>query len=240
MQAANDFFLHCKFTRVYMTYLKPMFFLIASLCFGLIMFLLPAIDLMVSAWFYVDGAGFVYKDFWLFRWFYEVFAKVALWLAMLWMGIMVFIGIRKRRVHWQSAYLLLALVVSAIVVEEILKKQVGRARPREVVQFSGDKQFTPAFVVAGQCSKNCSFVSGHAAIGYYFMLFSFVFAKARVWLYSGLALGLMLSLTRVVQGAHFFSDVILAGLIVYGVGWSLYHLLFKRRIQDQKLLSSNA
>jgi lipid A 4'-phosphatase len=221
-----------------MTLIKPIVFVAVSLCFGLMVFLLPNIDLAVSGWFFVEGSGFIYKDYWVFRVFYDLFAKVVPWIVGFLLVIMAVIGIKKRRFHWQSAYLLLALVVSAIVVEELLKKQVGRARPREVVQFAGEKTFTPAFKIAAQCSKNCSFVSGHAAIGFYFMLFSFVFTRTRFWFYAGLSLGLMLSLTRVAQGGHFFSDVMFSGIFVYAIGWSLYHGLFKRRIQAGQLLTA--
>ena len=53
-----------------------------------------------------------------------------------------------------------------LVVNGILKEHWGRARPRDVTQFGGDRRFTPALVIADQCERNCSFSAGHPSAGF--------------------------------------------------------------------------
>lgn len=132
-------------------------------------------------------------------------------------------------------FLLMTLTIGGLVVEGYMKSTWDRARPRDVVAFGGDAQFTPAWVVSDQCSKNCSFVSGHAAIGFYFMVFGWVKRK-KAWIVPGLVLGIALGITRVVQGGHFPSDVILPGFIVVILSqWlSLWLLKFRFKWLPEK------
>ena len=106
-------------------------------------------------------------------------------------------------------YLLCCLLVGpGILVNAVLKdNSIGRARPRDVVQFDGAHQYTGAFRYSGACQRNCSFTSGHAAIGFFALALGWVFAS-RLWLASGILLGALLGLMRMAQGAHFFSDVL--------------------------------
>jgi len=115
-------------------------------------------------------------------------------------------------------FLICTLVASAVVIEIIMKNEFGRARPRHIVEFDGDKQFTRAFEISDQCEKNCSFVSGHAGIGFFFLSFGFLTRKKWGFL-PGIALGLLLSYTRITQGGHFLSDVIIAGYVTLGIAW---------------------
>jgi len=91
-----------------------------------------------------------------------------------------------------------------------------RARPVQVENSSGDKQFTTAFVYSGARSKNCSFVSGHAALGCDLMSLGWLFASPRAF-WAGCMVGVVLGLTRIVQGGHFFSDILFAFWAVYFV-----------------------
>ncbi len=84
------------------------------------------------------------------------------------------------------------------------------------MEFGGTKAFTPPLVIAGQCPRNCSFVSGEAASTY-----SVFYAGAALvpqWsvalLVIGTLGGLLTGLLRMAQGAHFLSDVIFAGVFM--------------------------
>lgn len=127
-----------------------------------------------------------------------------------------FWGISGRKV----SFLLISLVVGpGLIVESVLKTFSGRARPRDVTQFGGDELFTPALRLADSCDRNCSFVSGHAALAFWTTAFAFLLpAEHRPTAFmAGLTLGLLMGLARMAEGAHFFSDVIFAGLIVVGL-----------------------
>ena len=124
------------------------------------------------------------------------------------------------------AFLIVTLLLGpGLLVNQVLKADSGRARPLHTEVFGGDKQFTPAFQPADQCKTNCSFVSGHAGMGFWFLSLAWV-ARRRGWLYFGIGLGAMVGLGRIVQGAHFLSDVIFSFFTVYFTSLVLAKLFF--------------
>jgi lipid A 4'-phosphatase len=79
-----------------------------------------------------------------------------------------------------------------------------------------------------QCQRNCSFPSGHAALGFFFVAIGFVVGRHRGrWMRAGVALGTMLGCVRIVQGGHFLSDVVFAFCFVFVTAWVLHALLYK-------------
>ena len=124
------------------------------------------------------------------------------------------------------------LLGPGLMVNEVLKGHSGRARPMTVTQFEGDRQFTPAFAAADQCDHNCSFVSGHAGMGFFLIALAWVFRDRR-WLWAGIALGALVGLGRVVQGAHFLSDIVFAFWTVFGTCLLFAHwMLGSSRIEE--------
>lgn len=179
----------------------------------------PQIDLWFSSLFF-DGQGDFYlyynplvqASYQTFRYMPYFLVPVLIWLLLAswrWGGK----GERgTRRVLW---FLIATLAIGpGLLVNEVFKVESGRARPAQVEEFGGDKQFTPAFVASDQCQRNCSFVSGHAGMGFYFLAFAWVFGSRR-WLYYGALIGLAVGLGRVMQGAHFLSDVLFGYAVVY-------------------------
>src|SRR5690606_37476460 len=118
----------------------------------------------------------------------------------------------------------------ALLVETVLKSHWGRARPNDTVLFGGEAVFTPPLWIAQECAHNCSFVSGHAAIGFWLSAYGFLLPPA--WrlrgVAAGLVCGLFVGLVLVVQGAHFLSDVIFAGAFVLMVNALMAHLILRR------------
>lgn len=111
-----------------------------------------------------------------------------------------------------------------LLVEEGLKSHWGRARPDTVAEFGGAALFTPPWLPADQCLKNCSFVSGEAAGG---MALALSLGLILLWwrgrlprgVWRGLTavavlLPLVVSAQRVMAGRHFLSDVLFAFLFV--------------------------
>jgi lipid A 4'-phosphatase len=126
-------------------------------------------------------------------------------------------------------FLVAALAIGpGILVNTGLKDHWGRARPYQVEEFGGTRQFTPAPMIAEQCTRNCSFVSGHAAVGFCLVAFAFLLPAGRrrdIAIAAALAFGALIGLGRIVAGHHFLSDVVDAGLVVLGATWLLYRWL---------------
>ena len=143
---------------------------------------------------------------------------LALWLLSFWPRLN---KLRARRVA--IGFLLAgALLGPILVVDATLKEHSGRTRPVNIEQFGGTRQFTPAFIPADQCDKNCSFVSGHVATASFIMAFGWLGAPAirRRWLIASLACGGLFALVRMVPGGHFLSDTIFAWFATYFSLWA--------------------
>ncbi len=179
----------------------------------------PEIDLWFSGLFFQAGHGFYLHDAWLVKWIYALFRDLPyLWIPLLiWLWVASWIWARhaEQRTRRFLLFLFLALAVGpGLLVNAILKGESGRARPHLIEQFGGEKTFTPPFTLADQCESNCSFVSGHASMGFYFIALAWTLGNAR-WLYYGIGIGAVVGFGRIVQGGHFLSDVIFSYFAVY-------------------------
>ena len=180
---------------------------------------MPAIDLWFSGLFWRPGEGFFLADLAPVQWSYAMFRDIPYVLVPLlaWLFLASWVWARRSEVALRRGLLFLFLVMAigpGLVVNEVFKAESGRARPATVQQFEGTRQFTPAFEPSDQCSSNCSFVSGHAAMGFFFLALAWVLRDRR-WLYWGAAIGLLVGLGRMMQGAHFLSDVLFGYPVVY-------------------------
>ncbi len=201
---------------------------------GVLLVAFPRIDIAFAGLFYDPFDGFYLREnpfvrlvfngvSWITR---TVVVSLVLFLLAAW-------TIRRRhrffsRQRRAALYLLLVMIIGpGLLVNTVFKDQWGRARPSQIEEFGGTKQFTRAAIPADQCEKNCSFVSGHASVGFFFLSFSFVWPRRRVlWFAAGAGLGLGIGLVRMMQGGHFISDVIFCGIVVYLSARGLYALMF--------------
>ena len=188
----------------------------------------PSIDLTVSGWFYDspshswwgDDSAVAASVYGLFR--YIPYLLVPVMLVVVIAGL--FRGVMDKGIHRIWVFLFVSLLAGpGILVHSVAKEGFDRARPKNVEQFDGRKQFTRAFEINTSCSKGCnSFVSGHAAMGFWFMALGWAL-RSRRWFWIGVATGLVLSATRIIQGGHFLSDTLFAGYLTYFVlrvsGW---------------------
>ena len=130
-------------------------------------------------------------------------------------------GCRKK-----ALFIVLFLALGpGLVVNVLLKDQLGRPRPREVVDYGGTHPFSQ-FWVPGDAGKNSSFPSGHAAIAFFLIAPWFVLRDekprlARGFLAAGGVLGTLVSLASILQGGHFLSDVLWSAGLIYLVGGAL-------------------
>lgn len=124
-------------------------------------------------------------------------------------------------------YLLLVAALGAgVIVNATLKDNFGRVRPRNVEQFGGPGHFTPAFVVANGCKRNCSFSSGDAAGGFFVAVLAMALTRRRALIVAAIGFGFAVSAARIVSGAHFLSDTIVSFFVMMIVADVLHHYLF--------------
>lgn len=128
--------------------------------------------------------------------------------------------------------LLLMAIGPGLVVNVCFKEFWGRPRPYQLREFGGEYQFSPVYSPGSFAEGNSSFPSGHVAVAFYMMAPGFLVSRSRPRLgnaifLSGIAYGLCMAVTRVLQGRHFISDVLWSAGIVYMVSACLSrHLLF--------------
>ena len=191
----------------------------------------PGIDLIVSGWFFLDN-HFYLRHYRLFEFVRAAVPPLTfgglLFTALLGVAAAIFhepfLGIEPRTVF----YLLVSLVAGpGLLVNGLFKEHWGRARPFDLVAFGGNKAFTPALVISDQCTHNCSFVSGHAALAFWTVAFALLFRKPWRCVAVAMALlyGFLVGLVRVAQGSHFLSDVVFAAALSVGVSYSLHRLM---------------
>jgi len=186
----------------------------------------PELDLIVAA-NYFNGTSFTYADNSFVRFVYLVFAKIHFFYLLLFIGSIAYCA----KKGWASAkknwvYLLITLLLGpGILVNIVLKdNSVGRPRPQHITEFGGNMVYAPVFHYSGECKKNCSFVSGHAAIGFYLLAVAWV-RQRRVWFAYGIILGGLVGFVRIIQGGHFLSDVLFAGWFTYFTYFAIAQLM---------------
>ena len=178
----------------------------------------PDLDLAVAHLFY-DGGGFIGhdaldkfgRDFFRVTPFVVLAAYAALWIL-------------KRLGRWRgwapSARAMIFLIATiaigpGIVVNLGLKDHWHRPRPIQTQDFNGPNTFKPWYDDQGGCKKNCSFVSGEAATGFWMVAPALVLPPP--WrsfaIVVAFAFGIAASLLRMAFGGHYLSDVLLGGFV---------------------------
>lgn len=144
---------------------------------------------------------------------------------------------------WQRGALALALtwiLGAGLLINVTLKDHWGRPRPRQVTEFGGTHVFRPYYSPDFHTQESQkSFPSGHAATGFYY--FSLVLVGLRynkrylfiLGLVMSMGLGLILSLCRIAQGGHFFSDTLFSALLMGWVALFVDYLVFKSRLSTR-------
>lgn len=216
-------------------------FLISFIAAVLLFYAFPEWDTRFSMFFYDPASRFYLADASFGQWIYKSVEIVSIAWVVLAVLLLAALWIRRKRLLGISVkhlvYLLAVLAIGpGLIVNLFLKDNWGRARPYDVVEFGGVSSFTPAFVISGECHNNCSFVSGHAAMGFYFISFGFLYRKRR-GLITLLAIiyGAVVGLVRILQGGHFLSDIVFAFFIIYAVSAVLYWIMFERKSPHETL-----
>lgn len=197
----------------------------------------PVWDLLLSRYFY-DPVHNNFPGGWLFDEirFWAVFPAIGTAIGATFVLALSYV-IKPDWKKWRSHVLLLILPMAlgaGILTHTLFKDHWGRPRPRQVTEFGGDQPFRPFYSpnFSLQVQPLKSFPCGHASMGFYF--FSLILLGRRLscqWVYLlgiflTLFLGSALSITRIAQGGHFFSDTLATALLLWSVALTSDWLLF--------------
>jgi lipid A 4'-phosphatase len=201
----------------------------------------PELDLAGAHYFYHSGGFFgrdsferFGRDFFRVTPFVVLAAYAALWLAK---GL----GVRLRWAPSGRAliFLIATMIIGpGLIVNLGLKDHWHRPRPAQTQDFNGPSPFMPWYDDNGACKKNCSFVSGEAATGFWMVAPASVLPPP--WrapaIVAAFAFGFGASLLRLAFGGHYLSDVLLGGLITLIVIEVVRRLIWPRGAAEPEAL----
>ncbi len=202
---------------------------------GLVFGLRPDLDLAIGAAFYDPAL----KQFPLeaaapVRWLRngaEWVTALIVALILLALVLKLVVPRRKMLIPGRAAIFFLAALAlgPGLLVNVILKSEWPRPRPVDVVEFGGTLRFVAWWDPRSTCDTNCSFVSGEASSAFWMLApASLVPPPWRALAYAGAILyGLAVGGLRIVMGAHFLTDVVFAGVLMFLVVWLLHGLIYR-------------
>jgi len=202
-------------------------FIILSLLF----IFFPQIDLDAASFFY-DGESFILKGTPFEVFFFQSVRVITGFMILSYLFIIVHYFITKQTIFNISKKVLLYIflvlsIAPGLIVNSVLKEHMGRARPVDIVQFGGNKEFTPAFIPSNQGGN--SFTSGHAAAAFSLTGFALLASRKRqLWMGVALSYGVAVIIARMGAGGHFLSDNITSFFIVFISTHILYKIIFKK------------
>lgn len=196
---------------------------LATLALVILFATFPSIDLGVSSLFFSPEGRLWSGREPLPEWFRDTLRELTELATLL--AFIVFIGnIRLgalQRTGWRVWAFLCGPVIlcAGVLVNGVLKANIGRARPFTVSDFGGQQLFTPPFQFSTQCFSNCSFSSGETALIASFLLPLCALVWPRMTWRSRVAMGcatagaiILMSGLRIAAGGHFLSDVVMSVL----------------------------
>jgi membrane-associated phospholipid phosphatase len=231
------------FQNIFSLYLSFNFYfktLTVTLILSIVFFLFQNLDITVSGLFFGQDGSFIASEE---DWFIYLIRKMIMPLLALLIFFIPLAAIVKQIKFKEKildipvrdwTYLFTCLILgTGVVVNSIFKNLWGRARPNDTIQFGGEEPFTIPWLNVNYCETNCSFVSGDVSFVTLSLAVLIIFNKTTWNTFAYIAIGLM-SLLRIMEGGHFFSDTIMSFIITFVMIRVLY-VIFQRFPEDLNL-----
>ena len=206
-----------------------------SLLLALVMLFLvfPQVDLGVSALFHDPASGRFVSEGPILNLIRKgvppILYASLVFITLLWLGDRFVPGPRMSRPSFRQVVFLFASLGlgPGLLVNAVFKEWWGRARPSDIEAFGGGAPFTPAWMITDHCATNCSFVSGHAALGFWTVALALLLPRPwrRPAFAGALVFGAIVGGARIVVGGHFLSDVVFAGIMTVALTLWLHRTL---------------
>ncbi len=208
---------------------------LAGLVGGTLLLCGTSLDVWISSLFYTPAR----PDHWsmeyhpVFQLLYK-YGTLPVYLIALASGVLLLLSpavVRLRSWRRRLGVVLLTVVVAPwLVTNLVLKDHWGRARPRDCTVFGGRFDYRPVWR-PGPPVEGPSFPSGHAAMAFSMFSLAFLFRRrrrlGRLVGAGGATYGAFMGAVRVIQGAHFTSDVLWSAGITLGAALILHDLVFR-------------
>ena len=211
--------------------------LLVAIVVGGIFAVQPKFDIDIAALFYDPTT----KSFWAWGWPWTEDLRsaatflISLLVAPAFAAIVGKLVVPRRRmlIGGRAAIFLIGTLAlgPGVLANGILKDHWARMRPADITQLGGTYPFTPWWDPRGPCTENCSFIAGEPS-GAFWTLAPAALAPPqwRPLAYAAaLLFGTALGALRIAGGAHFFSDVVFAGVLIFLLIWTMYGLIYRWR-----------
>lgn len=214
---------------------------LAAVIFVYLLFLSPKLDLRAAQLFFdsTSEQGHWPVGKWaIFRFLYVLVP----WLTAAFLvgaGLLLANGwqTKRREIRKAAAFLFLCMLLGpGLLVNGILKEYAGRPRPRALVEFGGSERYLAPWHFG---AEGHSFPCGHCSVAFTYAALYPVLCRRRPmlakWILAlAVAGGLVIGAGRMAAGAHFLSDVIWAGLIVWAVVLALQKAMRMEPLSPEK------
>lgn len=204
-----------------------------AVALGLISALFHALnlDLRIESLFYRPDGGWLWRHAQPWEALYRWGTIPGLLLTIGSLGALSVSLVTRRWTRYQNGLLVIALTAilgAGLLVNAVLKPYWGRPRPRQVQAFAGEWAYR-AIHQRGTPGQGESFPCGHCTMGYLFVSLFFLRRQApRTALVGGsfgILYGTLIGAARMVQGAHFPTDVIWALGLIWMTATGLHYFL---------------
>jgi lipid A 4'-phosphatase len=208
-------------------------FVTVAVALGLIsaLFHLLNLDLRIESLFYRPDQGWLWRHAQPWEALYRWGTIPGLLLTIGSLGALSASLAARRWTRYQNGLLVVALTAilgAGLLVNAVLKPYWGRPRPRQVQAFGGEWTYH-ALHQRGTPGQGESFPCGHCTMGFLFVSLFFLRRQApRVAIVGGgfgIIYGGLVGVARMVQGAHFPTDVIWALGLIWMTAVALHYFL---------------